>query len=161
MGLFFVVFAIFFYRTSHEAFYVSVSVQASLIALVRHNGRHFMNISIVVLSLYFTDIVFFSWATRQGFPVLSVPINSQTQFPGAYRPLQGPRVWALDCMAVWLTLIPRRVVEWWGNISQFTNLAQLNLRLQRDVKYECNNTAVCHRVFPEWVKGLEGFQESI
>lgn len=89
----------------HVAFCVGISVQASLITVVGHNGRHFLNMSIVTFGLYFTNIIF-SWATRQGFPVLSVPINSaqtQTRFPGAYGQVQGPRVWALGCTAVWLT----------------------------------------------------------
>lgn len=106
------------------------------------------------LSAFTLLMLVFSWATRQGFPVLSVPINSagtQMLFLGASGPLQGPRVWALGCMDVWLTTwyLP----ELWNDeeTAQYTNLAQLNLRPWRDLKYDHKSAAVCHRVFSEWV----------
>lgn len=144
----------------HVAFCVGISVQASLITVVGQNGRHFLNMSIVTFGLYFTNIVFFlSYPTRVSCPVCSNKLCSNTDtvsrrlWASAGSTCLGFRLYS--CMIDYL--IPTRVVERWGNISQYTNLAQLNLRPQRDVKYECNSTAVCHRVFSEWVsQRIEG-----
>lgn len=65
---------------------------------------------------------------------MSFPINSvQTQrwFPGPFRPLLGPCVWASGCTIAYM--IPIKVVdgEQWGNITQYMNLAQLFVRPQK------------------------------
>lgn len=128
-------------ETSREAFYVSTSFFDS-VGWTRWKtfSKHYI-------------VFFLSYPTRVSCPVCSNKLCSNTD-------TVSRRLWApagFTCLGFQLYgciidyLIPTRVVERWGNISQYTNLAQLNLRPERNLKYECNSAAVCHRVFSEWV----------
>lgn len=120
------------------------------------------------LSAFTSPILFFfiSWATRQGFPALSVPINSaqtQTRFPGAYGPLQGPHVWALGCTAVWLSTWYLQELL---NDEETYHSTPIWQSLTSDPKEIWNMSAtallpVTGSSLNESVKRLEGFQESI